>query len=99
MMAAAILADEPVTLTRVPQLADVHTLARVLESLGMAILRSDGTLRIETADPRPVRRLAAGAAAAGKLLRAGTAAGPTGPGHRPPARRLSGSATGRSISI
>ena len=37
IMAAAILADEPVTLTRVPQLADVHTLVRVLESLGMAV--------------------------------------------------------------
>ncbi|MGO8690070.1 MAG: UDP-N-acetylglucosamine 1-carboxyvinyltransferase [Thermoguttaceae bacterium] len=75
MMAAAILADEPVTLERVPQLADVQTLARVLESLGMAVTRRDGTLRLETADPRPVqapwrlvRRLRASFCVLGPLL-------------------------------
>jgi UDP-N-acetylglucosamine 1-carboxyvinyltransferase len=55
MMAAAILAAEPVRLQGVPQLADVHTLALVLADLGLEVSWRDGTLRLETIDPRPVR--------------------------------------------
>ena len=87
IMAAAILAEGPVALRGVPQLADVHTLALVLGDLGMAISR-DGTLRLETVDPAGPRPLAAGAADAGEFLRAGAAAGPARQGRGAAARRL-----------
>ena len=53
MMAAAILAGGPVELRRVPQLADVRTMALVLEDLGLEISRTGDRLRLETFDPRP----------------------------------------------
>jgi UDP-N-acetylglucosamine 1-carboxyvinyltransferase len=56
MMAASILADEPVRLEGVPRLADVDTLAQVLRDLGAAVARTaDDGLLLETADPRPIR--------------------------------------------
>ena len=56
MMAASILADEPTCLEGVPRLADVHTLAMVLEELGVNTQwLPGGALRLETVDPRPVR--------------------------------------------
>jgi len=56
IMAAAILADEPVRLEGVPRLLDVRTLWRVLEELGVEVTPIlDGGLRLETIDPRPVR--------------------------------------------
>jgi UDP-N-acetylglucosamine 1-carboxyvinyltransferase len=55
MMAAALLADGPVQLCGVPELADVHTLSRVLYDVGMALSRSDDGLRLETFDPGRVR--------------------------------------------
>lgn len=56
MMAAAILADEPVRLQGVPDLVDVDTLGLVLRELGVrATRRPDGDLVLETFDPRPVR--------------------------------------------
>ncbi|MEM9319141.1 MAG: UDP-N-acetylglucosamine 1-carboxyvinyltransferase [Pseudomonadota bacterium] len=39
LMAAAILSDEPLTLTNVPRLADVETLSHLLETLGVEIAR------------------------------------------------------------
>jgi UDP-N-acetylglucosamine 1-carboxyvinyltransferase len=75
MMAASILAGQPVRLRRVPRLADVRTLALVLEDLGMAVSWTDGELRLETADQRPVRarwrwvrRMRAGFCVLGPLL-------------------------------
>lgn len=63
IMAAAILASEPVRLERVPRLADVTTLAAVLGAIGVAVRRAssgeltsnDLVLSLETADSRPVR--------------------------------------------
>ena len=56
MMAAAILADEPVRLQRVPRLVDVETLGRVLGELGIEVQRAPGgDLLIETVDSRPTR--------------------------------------------
>ena len=58
-----------------PRLADVRTLALVLEDLGMAVSWTDGELRLETADRRPVRarwrlvrRMRAGFCVLGPLL-------------------------------
>lgn len=52
LMCAAILSDEPLTLTNVPRLSDVRTLSVLLESLGVEIGRlSDGqTLAMSAAD-------------------------------------------------
>jgi UDP-N-acetylglucosamine 1-carboxyvinyltransferase len=56
MMAASILASEPVRLRGVPWLIDVETLAQVLRQLGVEATRTpDDSLLLETADPRPVR--------------------------------------------
>ncbi len=56
MMAASILADEPVRLEGVPRLADVDTLSLVLGELGVEVERApDGALRLATVDPVPVR--------------------------------------------
>ncbi len=76
IMAAALLADEPVQLHRVPRLTDVDTLSAVLRRLGMEVERdSDGTLTLTTADPRPfhtgyayVRRMRASFCVLGPLL-------------------------------
>lgn len=54
MMAAAILADGPVTLAGVPDLADVNTLALLLGHLGIETKRdAAGTLHLATVDSRP----------------------------------------------
>jgi UDP-N-acetylglucosamine 1-carboxyvinyltransferase len=55
IMAAAILASEPVRLENVPRLADVETLTRVLRRLGMAVAQVDDGMTLETVDPAPVR--------------------------------------------
>jgi UDP-N-acetylglucosamine 1-carboxyvinyltransferase len=56
MMAASILAEEPVWLEGVPRLADVDTLACVLAELGVEVSEAPvGRLRLETVDPAPVR--------------------------------------------
>ena len=81
MMAAAILADGPVELQRTPRLADVATLALVLEELGMAVDWTAEGLRLETnrsdADScawRLVRRMRASFCVLGPLVaRRGTA--------------------------
>jgi len=57
IMAASILAGEPVRLEGVPWLRDVATLSRVLEELGVEVtpLCGGGGLRLETISPCPVR--------------------------------------------
>lgn len=103
MMAASILATEPVRLYGVPKLADVDTLSLVLEELGLEVARtSDGGLLLRTLDPRPVRarykhvrRMRAGFCVLGPLLaRRGKAVvslpGGCNIGHRPVDLHLKG---------
>ena len=52
ILAATLLADEPVTLSNVPHLRDVTTMVELLGRMGMGFVMSDG-MRIE-ADPRGV---------------------------------------------
>lgn len=76
IMAAALLAEEPVCLQRVPRLTDVDTLSSVLRRLGMAVQRDDtGGLTLATLNPRPyhtgyahVRRMRASFCVLGPLL-------------------------------
>ncbi|MCH8046645.1 MAG: UDP-N-acetylglucosamine 1-carboxyvinyltransferase [Planctomycetes bacterium] len=56
IMAASILATEPVLIERVPEVVDVTTLSAVLAQLGVEVKRQDdGALRIETVDSSPTR--------------------------------------------
>jgi len=56
IMAASILAAEPVRLCNVPRLADVDTLSDVLGQLGVEVVREpDGGLLIDTVNPSPVK--------------------------------------------
>lgn len=56
MMAASILAAEPVRLEGVPRVADVDTLSMVLGQLGVEVTRTGkGDMLLETVDPTPVR--------------------------------------------
>jgi len=56
IMAASILAGEPVRLEAVPNLADVDTLSLVLSQLGVEVVRTaDGGLLLETVDPTATR--------------------------------------------
>ncbi|HBO43523.1 MAG TPA: UDP-N-acetylglucosamine 1-carboxyvinyltransferase [Planctomycetaceae bacterium] len=76
MMAAAILADEPVLLAGVPHLLDVDTMGRILRELGVEVLwDEDDTVQLRTVDARPVRapyrllrRMRAGFCVLGPLL-------------------------------
>ena len=76
IMAAAILADEPVHLGRVPDLTDVETLTCVLRRLGMVVARNgDERLALATVDGRPfhtgyahMRRMRASFCVLGPLL-------------------------------
>jgi UDP-N-acetylglucosamine 1-carboxyvinyltransferase len=76
IMAAAILADGPVILAGVPDLADVNTLALLLGHLGVETKRdADGVLRIATVDscattaePSLVSRMRASFCVLGPLL-------------------------------
>ncbi len=79
ILAAAILADQPVHLENVPRVADVRTQTRLLRHLGLRVVRFediDGdALMIETVDPAPiradeslVRRMRAGFCVLGPLL-------------------------------
>ncbi|HZZ27853.1 MAG TPA: UDP-N-acetylglucosamine 1-carboxyvinyltransferase [Pirellulales bacterium] len=55
IMAASILADEPVELAGTPDVTDVNTLALMLGHLGVEAKRhADGTLHLHTVDPAPV---------------------------------------------
>jgi UDP-N-acetylglucosamine 1-carboxyvinyltransferase len=51
IMAAALMADEPVTLKDVPRLRDVATLANIMGELGVRVERITDLLRIETLNP------------------------------------------------
>ena len=56
ILAASILAGEPVCLEGVPRLLDVDTLSTMLDELGLEVIRSaGGRMRLETVDPAPVR--------------------------------------------
>jgi UDP-N-acetylglucosamine 1-carboxyvinyltransferase len=76
IMAASILAQGPVHLRRVPELADVNTMALLLGYLGIESKRGlNGTVRIETIDARPtkadydlVRRMRASICVLGPLV-------------------------------
>lgn len=50
LMAAALLTDQEVTLTRMPDLADTRSLTHLLEHLGTVSQRADGQLRLHAAD-------------------------------------------------
>jgi len=50
LMAAALLADEPVTLRRVPALSDTSNLLRLLGELGCEADRADGALTLRNID-------------------------------------------------
>jgi UDP-N-acetylglucosamine 1-carboxyvinyltransferase len=75
-MAAALLADEPVCLDRVPCLTDVETLSSVLHRLGMSVDRgAGGAVTLTTVNPRlfhtgygPMRRMRASFCVLGPLL-------------------------------
>lgn len=55
IMAASILADEPIVLDHVPDVTDVNTLALVLGHLGVETKRHlDGRLHLETVDSTPI---------------------------------------------
>jgi UDP-N-acetylglucosamine 1-carboxyvinyltransferase len=81
IMAASILAGEPVELLGVPRLTDVAVLGRLLTQLGLAVERTGESLHLETIDPscsvaefRLVRLMRAGFCVLGPLLaRRGTA--------------------------
>lgn len=76
IMAAAILAAEPVTLERVPRLVDVNTLSLLLGYLGVEVKRdAAGVMHLETVNPTPsvapyelVRRMRASFCVLGPLL-------------------------------
>ena len=113
MMAASILASEPVRLEGVPRLGDVDTLGRVLGDLGVDVARTpDGGLLLETVDPAPsrarydlVRRIRASFCVLGPLLaRRGEAMvalpGGCNIGHRPVDLHLKGlAALGAEVRI
>lgn len=46
LMAAAVLTDDPVTLTRVPDITDVHSMADILSILGADIRWQGGSMTI-----------------------------------------------------
>ncbi|HEY4713291.1 MAG TPA: UDP-N-acetylglucosamine 1-carboxyvinyltransferase, partial [Aquirhabdus sp.] len=50
LLAATILASTPITLSNVPDLKDVSTLIKVLESLGITVQRDKGnsTVHVDT---------------------------------------------------
>ena len=76
IMAAALLAEEPVRLLGTPVLDDVETLSTVLRRLGMAVQRDPGgALALATINPRPfhtgyahMRRMRASFCVLGPLL-------------------------------
>lgn len=76
IMAAALMADSPVTLLDVPDLIDVRTLSQLMETLGVqSARRTDGALTFEVVDSTPivadyelVRRMRASICVLGPLL-------------------------------
>lgn len=76
ILAASLMADEPITLHDVPDLVDVRTLSQLLATLGVSSERQpDRSLRLEVTDPLPVvadyelvRRMRASICVLGPLL-------------------------------
>jgi len=77
LIATSILTEEPVTLTNVPNLADIRTISDVMESLGVEIARLEGgrvmvlsaaSLTSHTAEYDLVRKLRASFQVLGPLL-------------------------------
>ena len=112
IMAAAILASEPVRLQNVPRLANVETQACVLRHLGVQVAAIDDEMVLETANSRPlrapqrlVRRMRASFCVLGPLLaRRGKAIVPLpggcNIGHRPVDLHLKGlAALGASLQL
>lgn len=50
LMAAALLADEPLTLRRVPPLSDTTNMCRLLDELGCQTTRTHGTITLDAKD-------------------------------------------------
>ena len=48
ILAAALLTDEPVRITRVPDVSDTNYMLQILSQLGCSVERSSGTVRIES---------------------------------------------------
>ncbi|MBU4272964.1 MAG: UDP-N-acetylglucosamine 1-carboxyvinyltransferase [Planctomycetes bacterium] len=102
IMAASILASEPVRLEGTPRLADVRTQTRLLKHLGVNVSQVEEGMIFETVDPAPirapqrlVRRMRAGFCVLGPLLaRRGKAVVPLpggcNIGHRPVDLHLKG---------
>ena len=55
ILAASLLATEPVELLRVPSLGDTRVMTRLLSRLGISSTIDGETMRLETVDTRPVR--------------------------------------------
>ncbi len=75
IMAAAILADGPLTLQDVPHLEDIRALSDLLTELGLAVSRDGDTLTLEVRDSEPcharydlVRKMRASICVLGPLL-------------------------------
>ena len=50
ILAAALLTDEPVRISRVPDVSDTNYMIQILSQLGASVERSSGTVRIESPD-------------------------------------------------
>ena len=50
ILAASLLTDEPVRISRVPDVSDTNYMLQILSQLGASVERSSGTVRIENAD-------------------------------------------------
>ncbi|MHC4428210.1 MAG: UDP-N-acetylglucosamine 1-carboxyvinyltransferase [Planctomycetota bacterium] len=75
LMAASLLTDEPITLRRVPALADIANMARLLGELGVHTDGTHGTIRLSSLDREVsharydlVRTMRAGICALGPLV-------------------------------
>jgi UDP-N-acetylglucosamine 1-carboxyvinyltransferase len=75
IMAASILAEDPVTLKGVPRLRDVATLAGIMAEIGVRVERTGELLRVETINPdlvaapyHMVRKMRASICVLGPLL-------------------------------
>ncbi len=50
ILAAALLTDEPIRISRVPDVSDTNYMIQILSQLGASVERSSGTVRIESPD-------------------------------------------------
>ncbi|MCI6982397.1 MAG: UDP-N-acetylglucosamine 1-carboxyvinyltransferase [Akkermansia sp.] len=50
ILAASILTDEPVRISRVPDVSDTNYMLQILSQLGASVERSSGTVRVESRD-------------------------------------------------